>query len=492
MKAIDIDKSITKLIIKELIKKKKSAIKYADVFHQTEFSKEIQGKEFWIQNEMEHQLLQMETDRACCFWHIIGLPQKEHLVGLDADGREIFQKTTHPMFDYEMEAYRFILENRYARIKKARGMGITTLVLAMIAYFCVRNNKYAGSEMGIVTGPRQDLADEELERLVALFDNTDYRPEQIGDSVCINGCKITAYPSHTFDSARGLAKCVLFFVDEADFFPPNQIETVMRVLEGYEAKSHPYVILNSTTNLPTGLYSQMDGGKYPEFKTIEIFYRRGLDKIYTKYEIEQAKKFPSFEGEYNGQYGTGLGNIFPHQLIDSCIEQYDLAPGGGLKVLAVDPAYGSSKFAIVAAERIKKIIYIKDAQEFERPSPSAMVERLLEMSKDYSTVVVDNSDAGLIRELYRHDIDVNEVSFRSELSKMTMTAARYVKERKVKIHPVFESLISQLKAVRLNDRGHPDKRVLSFDLGDAFLMAVSHIELAYWGCGSPGLNIFED
>lgn len=379
-----------------------------------------------------------------------------------------------------MEIYMAILNNRYIRIKKATGLGVTTLVLGLMAYLCVRDNKYVGQEMIIVTGPRQQLANDELDRLVNLFIETDYRPKRVGDSVWINGCKITAYPSHSFDSARGLDKCRLFFVDEGDFFPQTQIETVMAVLERYEAKTHPHVILNSTVNLPTGLYAQMDEGKHPQFVTLEMFYERGIDKIYTAYEIEQAKKMPSFQREYNGQYGVGEGNIFPYQFVDACIENYIIEPSDGAKGLAVDPAYGSSKFAIVAFEVIDDTVYIDDAVEFERPSPSAMVERIIAMSKTHPVVIVDDSDTGLIKELLDNNLDVSTVNFRTKLQEMTMLAAKRVKERKVFIHPSFEALIHQLKSVRFNDRGHPDKVALSFDLGDAFLMAVHYASRQSW------------
>ncbi len=401
-------------------------------------------------------------------------------MGKTPEGKEIREKRNHPMYDYEGEVWNTLRSHRYIRVKKATGMGITTMILRVMAYYCVTDDTYKGQEMLIVTGPRQDLANDELNRLVDLFSDTDYNPRRVGDSVFINGCKITAYPSHTFDSARGLDKCRFIFVDEADFFPPNQIDRVMAVLERYEAKSAPYVVLNSTVSLPTGLFAQMDKGKYPRFHTVECFYEKGVGKIFAEYEINEAKKMTSFEMEYNGKYGFGEGNIFPYRFVDACIEQYDLVPGENLKILAVDPAYGSSKFAIVAAEKIGEIIYIKEAAEFERPSPSAMLERVIEMSKSYPTVLVDDSNPGLINELAEHDIDVSGISFRSDLSKMTMTAASFVKHRKVRIHPAFEELIAQLKSVRFNVKGHPDKSVLSFDLGDAFLMAVSGIDNAGW------------
>lgn len=462
--------------IRRQIKKRRTKLK--DLFRKTRFAKEVQGKPFWIEDETEHVRLQILTDCKCCFCHIIGLPEKEHLVGRGPDGREILERRKHPIFDYEMEAYHKLFDARYLRIKKATGLGMTTFFLYLMVWLCVNDNRYRGEMMVIVTGPRQDLANELLGRIAALFAETDYIPRRVGDKIIINECTIQAYPSHTFDSARGLDKCRFFFVDEADFFPPNQVEPMMTVLERYEAKSHPFVVLVSTTNLPTGLFAQMDKGKHPRFTTLELFYERGLGKIFTEFEIAEAKKMPSFAREYCGQYGTGEGNIFPYQLVDACIEEYDfdLCDEYHYKILAVDSSYGSSKFAILGAERVGDFAYIKEALEFERPSPSMMVERIVEMSKNYSRVLVDDSDTGLITELRNRNVDVTAINFRSELSKMTMKASVIVKEQSVKIHPAFTELIYQLKSVKLNERGNPDKEQLSFDLGDAFLMAMSHIE----------------
>ncbi len=471
---------ILRKAVRNAVKKKNLKNKTVDSFYKTEFAKQIHDKPFWIEDELEHQQASEATSGKCCFWHVMGLPEKEHLVGKSPDGRDIIEKKKHPMYDYELETYEHILKNRYARIKKATGMGVTTLVLGIMAYRCVVNDNHNGEEMGIVTGPRQKMADYELDRLVSLFKDTDYRPKKGGDSIWINGCKITAYPSHTFDTARGLDKCRFFLVDEADFFPETQIATVMTVLERYEAKSHPHVVLNSTTNLPTGLFAQMDRGKYSMFETIEIFYERGIGKIYTPYEIEQAKKSPSFECEYNGKYGTGEGNIFPSELVDLCTWKYDVTSFGKGGIIAVDPAYGSSKFAIVAGKKNGDDIVITEAKEYDRPSPSVMVDVIVEMSKNYEKVTVDNSDPGLISELARHNVNVSGISFREDLSNMTMYAASCIKERHVVIHQQFKKLRDQLMSVKYNDRGHPDKKLLTFDQGDAFLMLLYKFKTSNW------------
>ena len=478
--AIKHNDKILRAEIKKAIRKKNLQNKNTDSFCRTEFAKQIRGKPFWIIDELEHQQALATTSGKCCFWHIIGLPEKEHLVGKSEDGKEILEKKKHPMYDYEIEVFESILSNRYVRIKKAAGMGITTLILGIMVYMCVRDDKFKGEEMGIVTGPRQDIANYELGRLISLLGETDYRPKKIGDTVQINGCKITAYPSHTFDTARGLDKCRFFLVDEADFFPETQIESVMAVLERYEAKSHPHVVLNSTSNLPTGLYAQMDGGKYSRFVTVNAFFERGLGKIYTEYEIEQAKKSSSFGREYSGVYGLGDGNIFPYQQIDACSLEFDIAKFEGGGTIAVDPGYGSSKFAIVAGVKNGDDLLITEAREYDRPSPSEMIDVIVQMSKKYSRIVVDDSNPGLITELRKNNLNVAGISFRQELSEMVMKAVRCVRERQVIIHPKFEGLRSQLKSVRFDEHGHPDKRTRSFDQVDAFLMLVYAFKQYEW------------
>ncbi|WP_166286664.1 hypothetical protein, partial [Candidatus Nitrosotalea sp. FS] len=135
---------------------------------------------------------------------------------------------------------------------------------------------------------------------------------------------------------------------------------------------------------------------------------------------------------------------------------------------------------IVIAEKIDGVIYIKAAEEYDRPSPSDMVDHLVHLSKTWKMVAVDDTSPGLIKELIGSNVEIRKVSFRRDLSNMTITAASYVRQRRVRIHPKFTQLISQLKSVRFNDAGHPDKSVLSFDLGDAFLMAIQKIESSDW------------
>ena len=53
-----------------------------------------------------------------------------------------------------------------------------------------------------------------------------------------------------------------------------------------------------------------------------------------------------------------------------------------------------------------------------------------------------------------------------------MEAAQAVREKRVRIHPSFKDLLAQLSAITFNDKGHPDKKRMSFDLGDALLIGI--------------------
>jgi hypothetical protein len=84
----------------------------------------------------------------------------------------------------------------------------------------------------------------------------------------------------------------------------------------------------STPYAPDGLFDSME--KEPEetciYKQILLDYTYGLDKIYTREEIEKAKVSLSFEREYNLKYLGGIGNVFYTKDIDLALEngkQYD-------------------------------------------------------------------------------------------------------------------------------------------------------------------------
>ena len=445
--------------------------------------------EFWVWDESIHQKLYDTTGGDCCFWHIIGLPEKEHLIGKKANGTEILELRQHGMKPYEKEWFDALQQNRYIWIKKATGMGATTFFLGYMIWLCLKDDKWNDASMGIVTGPGMHLAIDEIKRIPALFKKISYRPKVTKEWVVINGCTIRAYPSHTFDTARGLEKVRFFFVDEGDFFPKSQQIVVRGIVERYEAKTHPYVIFNSTANLPGGLYETMEKETDSIYTRIHSLVDKGIrDGIYTDYEIQEAKRSLSYPREYEGQYGIGIGNIFNYKLLDEITENYALNPQGGIRILNVDPAFGSSedssKFGYVGFEKRGDIKYVVDAGEFSRASPEGMLDWIAAKFHDgrYTNLQVDSAFPGLIRDwnsgsakTSRRGINTSGVIFKDVLTDMTTNAMTQVQNKEVRIHPSFPGLTSQLKSIEFNEKGHPDKKKLNFDMGDSFLMG-----LYYW------------
>ena len=77
-------------------------------------------KPFWIDDIVEHKQHDRANNGACCFNHIIGLPKKDGLV--------------HKIYDYELQVINALENNSDVLINKARGLGITELILRYMAY----------------------------------------------------------------------------------------------------------------------------------------------------------------------------------------------------------------------------------------------------------------------------------------------------------------------------------------------------------------------
>jgi hypothetical protein len=276
----------------------------------------LRDKAFWHWDRGEHK----EKDRTykcdCCFNHMIGLPRK--------DGRR------KPLFDYEGMLYRALLKpgylnsypsvkqhdipsgnvlypfkERHVWIKKAIGLGVTEFMLRFMAWLCLKDDAYKNSQMVIVTGPNQELAIKLIKRMKGLFEDKLGITFDSKETVLeLNGCNIEAYPSNHIDAFRSLTNPKFILLDEEDFMPKFQQDEVRSVSERYIAKSDPFIVMVSTPNAPGGLFQRIEQEPFDAclYKKIFLDYTYGLDKIYTKSEIEKAKQSPSFPREYGLQY----------------------------------------------------------------------------------------------------------------------------------------------------------------------------------------------
>lgn len=392
------------------------------------------------------------------------------------------------IYKYEDDLINDILRYKMVWVKKATGLGITECINRFIAWMCTRDDTFRNNQIDvsvvIFTGTRTRLAVQIIERIKNLF--KDYTFEERETIGYINGAKIESFPSSSTETARGLSPFIVF-IDEGDFFEKNEQEEARTTAERYIIKTNPYIIFVSTPNLPGGLFERMEKEEPSQYHKIFLPYTIGLrDGMYTEEEIEEGKKSPSFEREYNLQYGVGVGDIFPSDLVDAVTEDYDLTLGNGSKLITVDPAYGSSNFAILGFEQKDGIIYVKDEIERTRPTPSEMLDMLLLLSKKYDNclMLVDSAHTGLIRDLQNRGINTQSVVFgsmaednkQSLISKMTFEASQAVREKRVRIHKSMKTLTGQLKAVSFNSKGHPDKTKINFDAGDCFIMGCNHLK----------------
>ena len=74
----------------------------------------------------------------CCFNHIIGLPLKND--------------KEHPIYDYELDVIKAIEQNRNVWIKKASGIGVTTLLLRYLVWKILVNIDLQYKNIFIVSG----------------------------------------------------------------------------------------------------------------------------------------------------------------------------------------------------------------------------------------------------------------------------------------------------------------------------------------------------
>jgi hypothetical protein len=133
--------------------------------HQSRLTEKLRHKPFWIWNIDEHKQEDIRTDGACCFNHIVGLPQKDSV--------------NKPLYDYQRMIYDSLVteigngisysSNKHLWIKKATGLGISEFMLRFMAWLCLKDNTLSGSQMCIVTGPRIDLAIALIDRTKKLF-----------------------------------------------------------------------------------------------------------------------------------------------------------------------------------------------------------------------------------------------------------------------------------------------------------------------------------
>jgi hypothetical protein len=469
---------------------------------------QLRGLPFWEWDTELHKQICNDKVGAHCFNHKIGLPVKNNV--------------EHQLYDYEKmvldalfddDAYNPLHHNfkyKHLWIKKSTGIGITELCLRLMAYLCLRDDAFKNSQMIVVTGPNISLAIKLIQRMKALFEPklgvTFASKETVLE---LNGCTIEAFPSNHIDSFRSLTNPKFLLLDECDFFRKSEQTDVRHVAERYIAKSDPYIVMVSTPNAPGMLFESIE--REPEetclYKRLVLDYMFGLNKIYSLEEIEKAKASPGFEREYAGKYGGLIGNVFAQRDIDAAIEKGkaynpdDWTPiHFTAKSLGIDPAFGSSKFAMVLTQWTDNHVQILHAEEYERPDFNEMMSVAYGLISKYNVdkVYIDGSNPAFIKSLkirlgestnYLEEIDLaRKQGFGDGTSNMRIIPVNFNSEhrallghtkmlleqnpRVVAINPKFDKLVVALRTAVAED-GVLDKEATAHDdLLDSFRMAL--------------------
>jgi hypothetical protein len=392
-------------------------------------------------------------------------------------------------FDYEEDIIKTLETNKRIWIKKATGLGVSEIFCRFIAWNCLKDDEWKNNQVDvsavIITGASQDLTNKIIGRIKNLFDVEFKTKESL---VILNGCKIEAFPTMNLSPSRGLNP-FLVLLDECDFFPSRYQNESRTIAERYIPKTNPYIAMVSTPNLPGGLFQRMEeeyelmseDNRKDFYVMKHLDYTVGLNKVFDPEHIRVAKLSPSFGREYQLQYGMGVGDVFEN--IDDIIEEYDLNVIGGRGGCYGDPAFGSSNFGVLGGEIRDDLLYITEANEFPRPSPSAMLDIIENMAHRYNdNCKIDSAHPGFIRDLEERGIPALPINFGLQIrdhesanvqslrSKMAINSAQMVKNGKVRIHPSHTKLIAQLRSAQFDKRGGIDKSELNFDIGDCFIM----------------------
>jgi hypothetical protein len=365
-------------------------------------------KSFYKWNDKNHWSgHDKQNKKQCCFWGWIGAPLKDDV--------------RMPCLPYQRLLYRMLQEHKHIWIKKSRGLGVTTFMLYWIAYCCL-NRFEPGDRVCIVVGPRIDSAEDLIARFKSLFKENfsavySELIKQQSTVAVLNGVRIEAFPSHHVDTMRGFDRVKLILSDETDYYPPFQQKEVRAVMEGYIGKpnSDPHIMLVSTPKEPGGLLQTIELEQNSLYYKMFLTYEYGLEgphPIYSKEQIERAKKSPDFPREYEGKYIGVTGNVFSNHSLDRAVKlgnKYDPDPDNPKislwrkdvpTVMALDPAWGStSKYGVVISQFIDRRVVIVYAHEYSKPDIFDMVLELRRLSNQIGHVTNILIDSNILRPL---------------------------------------------------------------------------------------------
>lgn len=383
-------------------------------------------------------------------------------------------------------------------------MGGSELILRLMCWMCLKDDKLSGSQMCIVTGNRLELSVALINRIKGLISTIDngIRFDTKETVVQLNGIRIEGYPSHHISAMRGIPNISFILCDEAAFWPASEQQEVRAVVEGYIQKSNPYLALISTANQPGDLFDQIFREPESEciYRRLRMDWTYGKDRIYSEIDIANARKSQSWAREMELRFLGKIGNTFrPTDIGKATNYKYDSQNINKFasKSIGLDPAWGSSNFGICITQLVDGKVQVLYAEEFERAEHSNMIDKVwgLVLKYDPTKIYIDGANPSFIRSLkiqisedpeYEKQIEMAQhqkidpgywmkvlpVNFAKEHVKMLAHTRTFLENRFIAIDPRFEKLIMSLHTA-VDIEGKLDKNSTSYnDIFDAFRLSL--------------------
>ena len=215
--------------------------------------------------------------------------------------------------------------NELYHINKSRQIGVTELILRIIAYHSFF--KYRGGKILIITGTREKTAAKIMQRFKQLFQNIPWTVEESRNVLnlkLVNGTEIEALPSNS-EAIRGDTKIKAIFVDEAAHFRLQDDSKVIDALEPVVFTNKSDLFLVSTPNGRRGFFYSISESQN-EYHKIKWDYTNAIGFIYTKEEIkkELQRNDIDTEQEYMCQFTTTRSAIFGDSFTEEEFEEEQL------------------------------------------------------------------------------------------------------------------------------------------------------------------------
>lgn len=433
----------------------------------------------------------------CCWWHWIGQPERY--------GKK------HPMYPWQEQAMIDWDKYNYHYTRKPPKVGATQLYLSKAMHEACINPHWVQGQVAIVVGTSgfnesekmierckemmaykddegRPIRDDKGKMMTRLPINEEYNTKK---EFSINTCEFRARPSDNIDAIRSQPNMRLILIDEIAFFRMVDQQKVRDAFEHYIGASEVKIVLITTAGRAPGGVGYEIETEHPSIYNKHLYdYNIGLvvhpesmTSLYKKADIDMLRGSTSFNRNYLGIWGYGAGNIFDSKTLDEISkENYELKDISNLpNILSIDPAYGkirdklSSKFAGLGMYKENGIIHTRSYFELEEPSDEEALARIRQEIRryNYKNVVFDGHWTGLINSFVR-EVNSYGINYSDNLVDMVDNAQKETADLHVRIHPTHEPLIVQLRSIKKDEKGVPNKKDSRFDLGDAYLQALWH------------------